>query len=191
LPDWVSNSSSAKWLLNDWGLNGIVTLQSGTPFSIIDAPNNNIIQRANFAPGFSGSAEGSGSTQSRLNQYFNTSAFVRSCPIGSFVAGNFICSGAGVGVVNNPFFAPGAVFGNSARNFLYGPGQKNVDFSVVKFVPVTETIRGEIRTEFFNLFNQANFANPNNNIAVPATFGRITSTSAGPRVIQFAFKLSF
>lgn len=191
LPDMVSNASSAKWLLNDWGLNGILTLQSGTPFSVIDAPNNNIIQRANFASGFSGNAQGSGSTQSRLNQYFNTSAFVRSCPIGSFVAGNFICSGAGVGVVNNPFFAPGAVFGNTPRNFLYGPGQRNVDFSVVKFIPVTETVRGEIRTEFFNLFNQANFANPNSNIAVPATFGRITSTSAGPRVIQFAFKLAF
>ena len=191
LPDLVSESSSAKWLLNDWGLNGILILQSGTPFSIIDAPNNNIIQRANFAPTFSGNAQGSGSTQSRLNQYFNTAAFVRSCPIGSFVAGNFICSGAGTGVVNNPAFAPGAVFGNTARNLLYGPGQRNVDFSIVKFIPVTETVRGEFRTEFFNLFNQANFANPNNNIAVPSAFGRITSMSAGPRVIQFAFKLNF
>jgi len=52
-------------------------------------------------------------------------------------------------------------------------------------------VRGEFRTEFFNIFNWANFANPNNNIAVPSTFGRITGTSAGPRVIQFALKLNF
>ncbi|KAF0191910.1 MAG: hypothetical protein FD167_6035, partial [bacterium] len=45
--------------------------------------------------------------------------------------------------------------------------------------------------EFFNAFNTVNFSNPNSNIAVPATFGRITSTSSGPRVIQFALKLSF
>jgi len=182
LPDAVSNSSSAKWLLNDWGLNGIVTLQSGTPFSIVDAPNNNIIQRANLAPGFSGSPQGNGSTQSRLTQYFNTSAFVFSRPI---------LAGGNLGTPNNPNFDPGNPFGNTPRNFLYGPGQKNVDFSVVAVIPVTKTVRGEIRTELFNLFNQANFANPNSNIAIPATFGRITSTSAGPRVIQFAFKLAF
>ena len=54
-----------------------------------------------------------------------------------------------------------------------------------------ESVRGELRAEFFNLFNWTNFANPNNNIAVPATFGRITATSSGPRVIQFAAKVSF
>jgi len=88
-------------------------------------------------------------------------------------------------------FDPNNPFGNTRRNFLYGPGQKNMDFSVVKFIPITETVRGEFRTEFFNLFNWANFTNPNSNIAVPATFGKITSTSAGPRVIQFAFKVNF
>jgi len=192
LPQLASESGVTRALLNNWQLNGIVTLQSGTPFSIIDAPNNNIIQRANFGSGTSGSFLTSGSTQSRLSQYFTTASFVRSCPIGTVLAGGgFVCSGAGVGVVNNPTFDRSNPFGNTPRNFLYGPGQKNVDFAVVKFVPLAETVRGEFRAEFFNLFNWANFANPNNNIAVPATFGRITSTSAGPRVIQFALKLNF
>jgi Carboxypeptidase regulatory-like domain/TonB dependent receptor len=182
LPRFTSDSSGAKWLLNNWQLNGILTLQTGTPFSIIDAPNNNIIQRANFTSGFSGSVLTSGSTQSRLAQYFNTAAFVLSRPI---------LSGAAVGTPNNPTFDPNNPFGNTARNFLYGPGQKNMDFSIVKFIPIKESVRGEVRAEFFNLFNWANFANPNNNIAVPSTFGRITATSAGPRVIQFAFKLDF
>jgi hypothetical protein len=169
-------------LLNNWQLNGILTLQTGTPFSVVDIVGNNIIQRANFVPGFDGSIETSGDTQERLNAFFNTSAFVASRPI---------LGGAALGTPNNPNFDPNNPFGNTPRNFFYGPGQKNMDFSIVKFIPIRESIRGEFRTEFFNLFNWANFANPNNNVAVPVTFGRITATSAGPRVIQFAFKLNF
>ncbi|HJU93984.1 MAG TPA: TonB-dependent receptor [Pyrinomonadaceae bacterium] len=182
VPKLVSDSNSTRVLLNNWQLNGILTLQSGTPFSIVDIVGNNIIQRANFASGFTGGIETSGDTQSRLNGFFNTAAFALSRPI---------LAGTNLGTPNNPTFDPNNPFGNTSRNLLYGPGQKNMDFSVVKFIPIRESIRGEFRTEFFNLFNWANFANPNNNIAVPSTFGRITATSAGPRVIQFAFKLNF
>ncbi len=182
VPKLVSDSNSARVLLNNWQLNGILTLQTGTPFSVVDIVGNNIIQRANLAPGFSGSLETSGSTQSRLGGFFNTGAFVASRPI---------LAGGNLGTPNNPTFDPNHPFGNTPRNFLYGPGQKNMDFSIVKFIPIRESLRAEFRTEFFNLFNWANFANPNTNIAVPSTFGRITATSAGPRVIQFAFKLNF
>ena len=172
LPGLVGNDTGARWLLNNWGLNGIATFQSGLPFSVIQVPDNNTVQRANLRPGFTGGIEGSGRTQKRLAQYFNTNAFVSSTLTGGF-------------------FDPGAPFGNTGRNILTGPGQKNVDFSVVKYLPFAESVRGEFRTEFFNVFNWANFANPNSNVSVPATFGRITQTSAGPRVIQFAFKLNF
>ncbi|HEX7318289.1 MAG TPA: TonB-dependent receptor [Pyrinomonadaceae bacterium] len=180
LPGLVGNDSAARWLLNNWGVNGIATFQSGLPFSVIQAPDNNTIQRANLRPGFTGSIEGSGRTQDRLTQYFNPNAFAPSTLTGGF-------------------FDPTAPFGNTGRNILTGPGQKNVDFSVVKYLPFTERWRGEFRTEFFNLFNWANFANPNNNLSINIVengvvrplAGRITQTSAGPRVIQFAFKLNF
>ena len=172
LPAIVSQDTSARWLLNNWQVNGILTLQSGLPFSVIQVPDNNTVQRANFRPGVTGDIDFDGRTQDRLNQYFNTGAFASSTLTGGF-------------------FDPNNPFGNTGRNILTGPGQKNLDFSVVKFIPFTERVRGEFRTEFFNLFNWANFANPNANISVPATFGRITQTSAGPRVIQFAFKLNF
>ena len=181
LPKTDSQSFLAQTFVNNWQINGILTLQTGTPFSIIDAPNNNIIQRANFASG-GGALLTTGDIESRLSQYFNTSAFVLSRPI---------LAGGNLGTPNNPNFDPNNPFGNTPRNFLYGPGQKNMDFSIVKFIPIRESLRGELRAEFFNLFNWTNFANPNNNIAVPSTFGRITSTSSGPRVIQFAFKLNF
>src|ERR1700752_1183799 len=180
LPKLSVRSRAAKAALNNWQVNGILTLQTGTPFTIIDSPNLAIIQRANFAAG-AGNLLTTGDVESRLNQYFNTSAFVLLRPI---------VAGGNLGTPNNPTFDPKNPFGNTPRNFLYGPGQKNLDLSVVKFIPIKETVRAEIRAEFFNLFNWTNFANPNSNIAVPATFGRITTTSSGPRVIQFAFKLS-
>jgi hypothetical protein len=168
-------------LPKDLQVNGILTLQTGTPFSIIDSPNLAIIQRANFAAGAQNLLT-TGDVESRLDQYFNISAFVPSRPV---------LGGANLGTPNNSTFDPNNPFGNTPRNLLYGPGQKNLDFSVVKFIPFTETVRAELRAEFFNIFNWTNFANPNTNIAVPTTFGRITATSSGPRVIQFAFKVSF
>jgi hypothetical protein len=177
LPKLKSESRLMRALFNNYQLSGIVTLQTGTPFSIIESNGTSVIQRANFTPGFSGSLNGTGGTDPQ-NLYFNTAAFTRSTL--------FL-----VGTTRNPAFDPTAPFGNTGRNLLYGPGQKNVDFSIVRFLPFNERLRGEFRTEFFNLFNFANFANPGNNVLVPSTFGRITSTSAGPRVIQFAFKLNF
>lgn len=174
LPKFKSESAVIRALFNNYQFTGIVTLQTGTPFSIIESNGTSVIQRANFAPGFTGSIEGNRD----LSAFFNTGAFTRSTL--------FL-----VGVTRNPAFDPNSPFGNTPRNLLYGPGQKNVDFAVVKFLPFTERWRGEFRTELFNIFNFANFANPGNNVLVPSTFGRITSSSAGPRVIQFAFKLNF
>ncbi|HKY41983.1 MAG TPA: TonB-dependent receptor, partial [Pyrinomonadaceae bacterium] len=173
--------NSFVYEFKNWQVNGILTLQTGTPFSIVDVPNNFVIQRANIVAGVNAILT-AGSTESRLNQYFNTAAFAPSRPI---------LGGGNLGTPNNPTFDPDNPFGNTPRNFLYGPGQKNLDLSIVRFIPIRERVRAELRTEFFNLFNWTNFANPNNNIAVPATFGRITTTSSGPRVIQVAFKVSF
>ncbi len=182
LPKSKSDSGAVRALLNNWQIATIATFQSGLPFSIIDNPGNAVFSRANYNTAFSGSALCGGSTSSCLNNYFNQGAFVISRPT---PAGN-----AGVGAVTNPTFDPTHPFGNTPRNFLTGPGQKNVDVSLVKFIPINERYRGEVRAEFFNAFNWVNYANPVNNIAV-ASFGRIISASSGPRVIQFAFKLNF
>jgi hypothetical protein len=48
LPKFGTERGAVKALLNNWQVNGILTLQTGTPFSIIDSPNFFIIQRANF-----------------------------------------------------------------------------------------------------------------------------------------------
>ena len=181
LPKSKSDSGAVRALLNNWQIAGIAVFQSGLPFSIIDNPGNAVFSRANFNPAVTGQIKCSGSVSSCLNNYFNQGAFVTSKPR---------LDNTNVGLVNNPTFDPNNPFGNTPRNFLTGPGQKNVDVSLIKFIPISERVRGEARVEFFNAFNWVNYANPVNNIAI-ASFGRIISASTGPRVIQFAFKVDF
>jgi hypothetical protein len=59
------------------------------------------------------------------------------------------------------------LFGNLGRNTVIGPGLVNVDFSVVKNTKVpkiSENFNVQFRTEFFNVFNHANFAPPLDNL---------------------------
>jgi hypothetical protein len=95
--------------------------------------------------------------------------------------------------------APGTL-GNLQRDFLWGPGIVNFDYSVVKDTPIKEQMRLQFRAEFFNLFNHPNYALPNGSAFVQAangggtpnpTFGRITGITTSPRQIQFALKLLF
>lgn len=191
LPKFKFESGFAKAILNDWQVAGIAVFQTGLPFSIVDNPGNAVIQRANYNRSFTGDIYTSGDVSQRLNGFFNTAAFVRSCPIGTLVSGVLVaCSNNGTGAVNNPLFDAANPFGNTTRNGFTGPGQKNVDISLTKFIPFTERIRGEFRIEAFNVFNWVNYANPNSNIS-GANFGRIERAATGPRVLQLGMKLNF
>jgi hypothetical protein len=99
----------------------------------------------------------------------------------------------------NPYFdttafavptANTADFGTLGRNIIRGPKQINTDLSIMKLFPITESQKVEFRAEFFNLFNNVNFANPVN-VVSSGNFGQIASTTTGPRVIQFALKYNF
>lgn len=65
--------------------------------------------------------------------------------------------------------APGT-FGDLPRNAFHGPGFWQQDLIFNKRIPITETVKLEFRTEIFNIFNHANFANPSStlNVALPA-----------------------
>ncbi len=89
------------------------------------------------------------------------------------------------------FAVPAAfTFGNSGRNILLGPGSVTFDFSLYKNFTFAEKINLQFRSEFFNVFNKANFGNPASNISVPATVGVISSAAAA-RVVQFGLRLTF
>jgi hypothetical protein len=88
--------------------------------------------------------------------------------------------------------APSGELGNASRAPLSGPDFVNTDFSVIKhFLLPREGTRLDFRTEFFNLFNHAQFGDPGGDFNSPATFAVINTTVNNPRVIQFALKLAF
>ena len=166
LPDFYHGDSAVgKKALNTWSFTGIVTLQSGLPFSIYGEDSAFAATMGDLASGRTiASAAKSGPVNNRLNEYFDTSAFVAPTALGDF--------------------------GELGRNILRGPKQINTDFALIKSIPFKERQAGEFRAEFFNLFNNVNFANPIN-IVTSQNFGQIAATSTGPRVIQFGFKYIF
>jgi outer membrane receptor protein involved in Fe transport len=166
LPDvYRGGSAFGKKLLDSWSLSGIVTLQSGLPFSIYGEDTLFAATTGDLAPGRTvASAIKGGNVADRLNEYFDTSAFVSPSAFGDF--------------------------GQLGRNIIRGPKQINTDLSIMKLIPVTESQRLEFRAEFFNLFNNVNFANPVN-IQSSYNFGQIATTTTGPRVVQFALKYTF
>jgi len=165
LPKFYKGSSGfARQAVNGWELASVITLQSGTPFSVLTNATAFVQARADSVPGCNPS-EG-GSVKSRLLHYFNTACFA---PAPATAAGGF---------------------GDTGRNLLRGPDQRNVDISIIKYFPVTERTKLEFRGEFFNAFNMISFANPVN-ILASANVGQIVETSTGPRVIQFALKFNF
>jgi hypothetical protein len=86
----------------------------------------------------------------------------------------------------------GYAFGNAGKNVLIGPGGVTSDVDLRKIFNITERQNLEFRVEFFNAFNHAVFAQPDNFITDgPGAAGVITSTVLPQREIQFAMKLHF
>jgi hypothetical protein len=77
-------------------------------------------------------------------------------------------------------------FGTANRRFFHGPGINNTDFGITKIIPVREAMSFEIRGEFFNVFNHAQFLNPSGHIS-SSSFGNITNARA-PRIGQVSAK---
>jgi len=169
----LNGGGTASRLIGGWQLNAILTLSTGTPFTVT-APDQ---------------SQTGGSHQSRANCIGNAFGGASSDParlVGVGATGFFI---------NPAAFAVPAVgtFGSCAPRAFHGPGIENLDTSVFKQFLLTERWKVEFRTEFFNIANHANFTNPSAN-AAPASagsFGKIFNTVIDPREIQFALKLYF
>jgi hypothetical protein len=80
-------------------------------------------------------------------------------------------------------------FGTANRRFFHGPGFNNTDLGITKIIPIREAMSFEIRGEFFNIFNHAQFINPNGDIS-GSNFGQITS-ARDPRIGQLSAKFVF
>ncbi len=92
--------------------------------------------------------------------------------------------------------APFGRDGNLSRNHFYGPGLNNWDVVFSKQTPITERLKLQFRSEFYNIFNHVAFGQPNRAFG-SSNFGKSTSQigrpdgTSGARQIQFALKLNF
>jgi hypothetical protein len=176
---FLSGPGAASRWLGGWQFNGIVTLQTGSPYSVT-AANDGLL---GFTHAVYADCVGNPYTGATTNHNLYTTT----------------------GFLINPaaFAQPGpGQFGTCAPFKFYGPGLQVADLSLFKQFKFTERWQLQFRAEFFNAFNHPNFAAPNANIASPGSFGKVSSTlspilgadSGGPgdpREIQFALKLYF
>jgi hypothetical protein len=86
--------------------------------------------------------------------------------------------------------------GDAGRNSFYGPHYTNADLSFIKNMSLGERFKIQLRSEFFNLLNHPQFAQPHRGIGTSilgystATLTRSDGTTSA-RQIQMALKLIF
>lgn len=157
-----SISPLANAFLGGWQLGGVETLQGGMPYTVTGgAGRPNAVCNGNTPPG--------GHT---VQEWFNPACYPLPAPVPDLVHGGV--------------YIP---FGNAGVNTLYGPGLVDFDLSMYKDFNWGEGKTVEFRSEFFNAFNRANFAQPFSTVDTGLT-GQILS--AGPaREIQLVLKVMF
>lgn len=167
LPSGRIRPGAWKRILSGWQASGLLTLQSGAPFTVnlssaaaqnvspIGLVSGNNLERPDLL-----SDPNSGPRTPA--EWFNTAAFA--------------------------IPAPGA-FGTSGRNVAAGPGLETLDLSLQKTEPLSERLKLQLRIDAYNSLNHANFNLPGR-IFGAANFGVITS-AGDPRELQGAIKLMF
>ncbi|HEY1423072.1 MAG TPA: TonB-dependent receptor [Candidatus Acidoferrum sp.] len=198
-------NGSFQKLKNGWGLNGIVTVQSGQPFQL----------NYNFQDDYDGSGEFFGRPDV-VGPIHYTSDPRNFLDLTSFTAPCTYPATGGDGFADTCI--PGSRhFGNEGRNSLIGPHFRQFDFSIFKNTSITERLKLELRFEAYNLLNHPNFANPYLPSFIADAAGgasqvgpdgrssgplRLTATgdvgigypflgSGGPRSLQLAAKFTF
>jgi hypothetical protein len=190
---WLKGPGVGERILAHWQAAGILTVQTGSPFTV------------NLASSESGSAIAAFGNPYRPDLIANP---YRPGPV--MANPNAAChetiaeGGLAASVVDQPgsWFntcafvqPPDGQFGNAGRNIMTGPGFNNLDFSLSRSMP----LRGDkhhlqLRGEFFNMLNHPNFDIPNHVFGGP-TFGEVLSANAygnkPPRQIQLGLKYVF
>ena len=190
---WLNRTGVLNGLVGGWQFSGIVSLQTGHPFTVNRSTTQSMASLAAFgvpdrpdvlvdpfqagpvtsnpdpACQLTRSQGGRAADQVRVpDSWFNPCAFVLP--------------------------APGS-FGNAGRNIVLAPGLKNLDVSFLKEVAIrNERHRLQFRADVFNLFNHPNFDAPSRIFESP-NFGALQSANImgtkPPRQIQLGFKYAF
>jgi hypothetical protein len=197
---WNGTGAIVGKLLEGWQINGLLNWRTGAPISIVSGRGT--FNRRGRSD--TNSAVLMGLTIPQLQDMTGDFRLPDGTPVvfdPRLI--NFSIDQNGRAVINgaNPEFFrhPGAgEAGTLGLTAVSGPRFFNADFSLLKRTSITETINLEFRAEFFNIFNNVNwavgffqdgFGNVAESISSP-DFGRIVATYE-PRVVQFAFRINF
>jgi hypothetical protein len=164
--------------IGGWSWHGILTAQTGYPFTPLVGSNQSNNgdsrnpDRVSINPNFTGNV-----ITGTATQWFNP----------------------------NAFFSPKAgTYGDASRGILTGPGLVEFDTSLFKTTAITERVKTEFRAEFFNIVNHPNLGLPvvstfssttatnlvTGLLGMPSqTAGAITYTATTQREIQLGLKL--
>lgn len=186
---WNPGNKALKAVLSDWQVGGLLNYRTGRPYSIRSGRGT-----------FHRTAISDDNTVDLSEQL--TRADLQGLT-GRIDTGESIffmdpCLSADSGAACQ---SPGAVqglfrqpeagrLGTLGLTPVYGPSRFLVDMNVMKRIAITETTNVEFRLEAFNVFNNVNFALPENDV-FDTNFGQITRTVSEPRLLQFGLKINF
>ena len=162
-----TGNSLVNALIGGWNLNGVLSLNSGTPFDV--GSGKDIAQTGNY-------------------NYGNGYGYERANLVGSLYPGNKTpAEWINVASFQVPTLS---TFGNLGRDTLRSDWNKNLDLSLFRQFPITERFRMEFRFEAFNVTNTPIWAVPVSSLEA-SNFGAVTHTASTPRQLQFGLKFYF
>ena len=166
---------AARATLGGWQLTGVQQYQTGSPMTVVSGKDNSLTSLGRDRAIATGADPGQPGGDPLL-QWFNRAAFGLN---------------------------PTGTAGTLGKGILRGPNMLSWDMGAFKKIPLgSERVGLQFRAEFFNIFNHPMFNNPATSLS-DGNYGKITQTlanagatqgditSGGPRVIQFALKMSF
>jgi hypothetical protein len=166
---FLNNNTAVDEVIGGWQFAASVVVQGGNPVSITTGNNNSSNNQSGSYTQYAnrvGNVKLSGSTKSRLNEWYNLSALAVPAPY---------------------------TYGNFRRNIVYGPGLSDVNGQLGKTFTLwpERDVQMHIEGEAFNLFNHPSFGQPGNNAIGPGESAQITGVTVGGRTMQLYGKITF
>lgn len=171
---FLSNAGIASEVFGRWSVTAIATARTGLPVNVTEDRSSSSVATGYTTSQRPNRVPGVSLTPPgghKINQWINPAAFS-------------LVTGSG--------------YGDSPRNVARGPDLWQADFGLAKRIPLTEKMQLQFRTEFFNIFNRAQYGLPLADLSSPTTFGQIVGAvntgpvgTGTPRQIQFMLRLEF
>jgi hypothetical protein len=166
---WVRNLS------NGWKLSAISFFNSGTPFNVTTGSDKNLDGYNNDRPNLTG-------VSANLDKHRNRFVIANS---GWFNQAAFTANGPGLA----GGIGPGNADGNTPRDYLVGPGFRDVDMALERDFVLPKGMGFAFRAEATNAFNMVSLNNPTASLS-SANFGKVTG-AAPMRIFQFGGRITF